>query len=243
MTREVIMVKDIYKSFDKKKVLNGATFNLHKKENIVLLGKSGGGKSVLLKIIVGLIEPDQGEVIVLGNDMNKISESDLIVLRKKIGYLFQEGALYDSMTVGENISFSYKRKDKEKTPDEIEEAVMNALKRVGLSEAIDKMPDELSGGMKKRVALARTMILEPEIILYDEPTTGLDPVTAKEIIRLIVDMKEKFGISSIIATHDMLCARMTADRIMVLHEGKIGIEGGYEELDKSKLDWVQDFFK
>jgi phospholipid/cholesterol/gamma-HCH transport system ATP-binding protein len=239
---QVIKLKNITKWFNEKCVLDRVSLTLKHAETIVLLGRSGGGKSVLLKTIVGLIDPEEGEVNVLGHDIRSLRESDLISLRRKVGYVFQDGALYDSLSVGENVAFSLKRQIKRKTDEEIDHLVMQALSRVGLQEAVDKMPDELSGGMRKRVALARTLILEPEIILYDEPTSALDPVTSKEIIRLILEMKSKFGISSIITTHDMICARMTADRILILNKGKIGAEGSYDELEKSKEPWIDAFF-
>jgi phospholipid/cholesterol/gamma-HCH transport system ATP-binding protein len=242
MEERVIIAENLKKSFNGKPVLDGLFFSLKRKENVALLGRSGAGKSVLLKTFVGLIEPDSGQLKVLGNDILKMSEGELIMLRKKIGYLFQEGALYDSMTVKENIGFSLKRQVKKISEQEIEKSVKNSLYQVGLLDAIDKMPDELSGGMRKRVALARTLILEPEIILYDEPTSGLDPVTSREINQLIVEMKEKFGISSVIATHDMRSAKMTADRLVILHEGKIAAEGTFQELEKSEESYVKSFF-
>jgi phospholipid/cholesterol/gamma-HCH transport system ATP-binding protein len=238
----VIDIKNLQKSFNNHTVLNDVTLCLHQKENIVILGKSGSGKSVLMKIIVRLIEPEKGKVIVLGNDVAHLKETEMIELRRKVGYVFQEGALYDSMTVGENISFSLKRQLKKIKREEVKSKVHSVLKSVGLLDAINKMPDELSGGMKKRIALARTLVLEPSIILYDEPTAGLDPVTSKEIIHLIQNMKINMGISSIIATHDLICTKMTADRVLILHEGKIDAEGSYEELEQSNKEHIRAFF-
>lgn len=238
----VIDIINLHKSFNNYPVLNEVTLCLHEKENIVLLGKSGSGKSVLMKIIVRLLEPEEGKVIVLGNDVAHLKETEMIELRRKVGYVFQEGALYDSMTVGENISFSLNRQLKKIKKEEIRYKVNSVLQSVGLLDAINKMPDELSGGMKKRIALARTLVLEPSIILYDEPTAGLDPVTSKEIIRLIQNMKVNMGISSIIATHDLICTKMTADRVLILHEGKIDAEGSYEELEHSTKEHIRAFF-
>jgi phospholipid/cholesterol/gamma-HCH transport system ATP-binding protein len=239
---KVIEIKKLRKSFNGSPVLNDISFYLKKNENIVLLGRSGGGKSVLMKIIVGLIEPDFGDVVVLGQNVPHLGEEELILLRKKVGYLFQEGALYDSMTVGENISFSLKRQLKRQSKSEINDLVSNALESVGLSGSVNKMPNELSGGMKKRIALARTLVLMPSIILYDEPTAGLDPVTSKEIINLIMNTKYSLGISSIIATHDLICTRMTADRVLMLHNGKIESEGKFEEMERSEEEWIKAFF-
>jgi phospholipid/cholesterol/gamma-HCH transport system ATP-binding protein len=243
MAEKIIVAEGLKKSFNGTTVLNGVFFSLKRKENVTILGRSGAGKSVLLKTFVGLIEPDDGKLEVLGNDLLELNEDELIKLRKKIGYLFQEGALYDSMTVRENVGFSLKREVKKLQEREIEGAVRHALDQVDLLNAIDKMPDELSGGMRKRVALARTLILEPEIILYDEPTAGLDPVTAKEINSLILEMREKLGISAVIATHDMLSAKMTSDRLVILHQGKIRAEGTYEQLERTEEDYVKSFFK
>jgi phospholipid/cholesterol/gamma-HCH transport system ATP-binding protein len=243
MSERVIIAEGLKKSFSGIRVLDGVFFSLRRKENVTILGRSGAGKSVLLKSFVGLIEPDEGRLNVLGNDIMAMTEEELIMLRRKIGYLFQEGALYDSMTVRENVGFSLKRQVKKLPDQEIERAVKHALEQVGLSAAIDKMPDELSGGMRKRVALARTLIPEPEIILYDEPTAGLDPVTAREINELILEMRKKLGISAVIATHDMLSAKMTSDRVAILHEGKIAAEGTYEELERSEEQFVKSFFK
>jgi len=243
MREEVIVVKDLHKSFKGKKVLDGINISLHRNENLCIIGKSGSGKSVLLRSIIGLFEPDSGYINVFGKNLNDLEEDEVIALRKKVGYLFQEGALYDSMNVEENLAFPLKRQAHPKSGKEIKEIVRQALNKVGLLSAINKMPQELSGGMKKRIALARTLILEPEIILYDEPTTGLDPVTSKEIIELILEMRATNGISAIIVTHDMQCARYTADRIVILNEGKMDVEGSFEELKQSDKEWVKAFFE
>lgn len=239
----VIKAEHLEKSFGAKRVLKDISFVLHKKENIAVLGKSGTGKSVLIKSIVGLIHPSGGKLEVFGQDvLEKEGEEDWESLRRKVAYLFQGGALYDSMTVRENLEFPLKRQIEKKSPSEIAEEVEMALENVGLLDSIDKMPSELSGGMKKRIALARTLILKPEIMLYDEPTTGLDPVTSKEISELIVEMQNKFGISSIIVTHDMSCVKMTADNVLILREGVVGAEGKYEALVQSEEEWVRAFF-
>lgn len=239
----VITAKGLKKSFEELTVLNGIDFNLRKRENLVVLGKSGTGKSVLIKCLVGLVRPDAGELNVLGHDVSALEHDDLLELRKRVGFLFQGGALYDSMSVRENLEFPLKRQIKKLSKGELKDAVVEALENVGLAEAIHKMPSELSGGMKKRVALARTLILKPAIMLYDEPTTGLDPVTSKEISTLIVEMQQKFNISSIIITHDMPCARITGNRLCLLKDGKLQCEGSYDELEQSEDPSVRAFFE
>lgn len=239
----IINIEHLQKSFGRTRVLKDISFQLHKKENIAVLGTSGTGKSVLIKSIVGLIHPEGGKLEVFGkNILDKDDEEDWESLRRKVAYLFQGGALYDSMTVKQNLEFPLKRQVEKKSKAEIADAVDEALENVGLMEAKNKMPAELSGGMKKRIALARTLILKPEIMLYDEPTTGLDPVTSKEISNLILEMQEKFNISSIIVTHDMPCAKMTSDKVIILKEGKVGAEGKYDDLVNSKEEWVRAFF-
>lgn len=239
----IINVKHLKKSFGSTTVLKDISFQLHRKENIAILGTSGTGKSVLIKSIVGLIQPESGVLEVFGkNILGKDDEEEWDSLRRKVAYLFQGGALYDSMTVKENLEFPLKRQVEKKSKSEIDQAVDEALENVGLLKAKNKMPAELSGGMKKRIALARTLILKPDIMLYDEPTTGLDPVTSKEISELILEMQEKYGISAIIVTHDMPCAKMTADKVIILKEGVVGAEGTYEELENSREAWVRAFF-
>lgn len=239
----IINAEHLQKSFGRMKVLKDISFRLHKKENIAVLGTSGTGKSVLIKSIVGLIKPDAGKLEVFGkNILDKDEDEDWDSLRRKVAYLFQGGALYDSMTVKQNLEFPLKRQVEKMSKAEIDHEVDEALENVGLKEAKNKMPAELSGGMKKRIALARTLILKPDIMLYDEPTTGLDPVTSKEISELILEMQGKFGISSIIVTHDMPCAKMTSDKVIILKEGKVGAEGNYEELVRSQEEWVRAFF-
>jgi len=222
-------------------VLNDINFKMEKGENLVVLGKSGSGKSVLIKCLVGLIEPDDGEVFLFGESISGLNESKLNLVRKKVGFLFQSAALYDSMSVRENLEFPL-RDLKSKPQAEIDALVVEALKNVGLEDAIDKMPSELSGGMRKRVGLARTLILKPEIILYDEPTTGLDPITSREISRLILDVQKKYNTASIIITHDIECASITANRMIIIKEGMVIAEGNFKELSESKDEWIGSFF-
>ena len=240
-TEVVVNIAHLKKSFNDTTVLKDATIQLRKGENLVILGKSGSGKSVLIKCIVGLIHPDEGKVEVLGKNVPDLRLSELNEIRKQVGFLFQSAALYDSMTVRENLEFPL-RNSKIESKEKMESMVKEALENVGLAASIDKMPSELSGGMRKRLGLARTLILNPQIMLYDEPTTGLDPITSKEISELILDMQKKYKTSSIIITHDMECAKITANRILVLKEGKFVAEGTYEELEKSTDEWIRSFF-
>jgi phospholipid/cholesterol/gamma-HCH transport system ATP-binding protein len=235
-------IKNLKVSFGSKVVLKDINLLLKKGENLVVLGKSGSGKSVLIKCLVGLIEPDGGEIIIQGWDTAHMKERDLETLRKKIGFLFQSAALYDSMTVRENLEFPLEGTES-RTDEETETLVMEALKNVGLPDTAGKMPSELSGGMRKRIGLARTLILKPEIMLYDEPTTGLDPITSREISKLILEMQTKNKTSSIIITHDMECARITGNRILIIKDGVFSTEGTYEELKKSEDPWVHSFFE
>ncbi len=209
----VIHAKGLKKSFGDKEVLKNITFDLKRGENIVVLGRSGQGKSVTIQCVVGMLKPDGGELMVFDDEVAEMSDEELKQLRIKIGFLFQSGALYDSMTVRENLEFPLTRVLKLKDQAEIDKKVEEVLDNVGLLEAIDKLPSDLSGGMRKRVGLARTLIVNPEIMLYDEPTTGLDPITSREISELILHMQKKYKTSSIIITHDLQCARITADRI------------------------------
>ncbi|MBK7888159.1 MAG: ATP-binding cassette domain-containing protein [Bacteroidetes bacterium] len=234
---------NLYKSFGDNHVLRGFNLDLYKGENLVVLGKSGSGKSVLIKCMVGLLIPDSGLVEVFGKDIPKLDQDELDHIRVKIGFLFQSSALYDSMTVRENLEFPLRRHWITKTRDEVNELVMEALDNVGLTNAVDLMPSELSGGMRKRIGLARTLILKPDIILYDEPTTGLDPITGREISKLIVDIQHKYNTSSIIITHDMGCARIVANRIMVLVNGVCYAEGTFAELEKSNDPNIKPFFE
>jgi len=237
----ILEIKDLNKSFGDNKVLNGFHLALYPGENLVIMGKSGSGKSVMVKCLVGLMLPTSGSISIQGKDITQLPQKDLNNLRTKLGFLFQGSALYDSMTVRENLEFPL-RKQKRKRK-EIDDLVKNALKNVGLSHAIDLMPEELSGGMKRRVALARAIILHPEIIIYDEPTTGLDPITAKEIILLMKNIQKEHGSSSIIITHDVDCARVISDRMILLIDGTNYIEGTFQELSTSKDEKVKAFFK
>jgi len=239
----IIEIKGLYKSFGKNKdVLKGVNLQVMKGENLVVLGKSGSGKSIAIKCIVGLVKADKGKINVFGTEVLKLEEEELNKIRLRIGFLFQNGALYDSMTVKENLAFPLLRHHNELSEEDIDKAIKETLASVGLLEAIDKMPSELSGGMRKRVGLARTLILKPEILLYDEPTTGLDTITAKEISELIIHIQKKYKTTSIIITHDMACAKFTSDRIVILKDGIIYAEGNYESLEQSGDEWVKSFF-
>ena len=241
METSVAEIKHITKSFGTRVVLKDIDFKIEKGENLVVFGKSGSGKSVLIKCMVGLLSPDDGEVLMLGEKIEGLKNQELNVLRKRIGFLFQSAALYDSMTVRENLEFPL-RDLKLKKKDEIDALVMEALENVGLEDAINKMPSELSGGMRKRIGLARTLILKPEIILYDEPTTGLDPITSKEISELILEIQKKYNAASVIITHDVECARITANRMIIIKEGVIVAQGTFKELSESTDQWVRSFF-
>jgi phospholipid/cholesterol/gamma-HCH transport system ATP-binding protein len=238
----VIDIRGLYKSFGKNDILKGVDISVKRGENLVVLGKSGSGKSVTIKCLVGLITPDKGEIKVFGTDIHTLNYQQLNETRIKIGFLFQNAALYDSMSVRQNLAFPLKRHSKNLTEKEVEDATIEALDSVGLVEAIDKMPSELSGGMRKRIGLARTLILKPDIILYDEPTTGLDTITSREISELILSIQKKNQTSSIIITHDMACAKLTGDRLVILKDGVIDAEGTYEELENSGDEWVRSFF-
>jgi len=238
----VVKVEHLKKSFGGKHVLVDVNLEIARGENTVVLGKSGSGKSVLIKCMVGLIKQDEGTLLILDQNINELNIKDLNVIRQKIGFLFQSGALYDSMTVRQNLEFPL-RGLKGDERNEIENLIVEALKNVGLEDAIDKMPSELSGGMRKRLGLARTLILKPEIMLYDEPTTGLDPITSKEISKLILEVQKKYNTTSIIITHDIECARITANRVIVLKDGEFAAEGTFKELEKSEDKWVRSFFE
>ena len=223
--QKVIEIKNLRKGFADQEVLNNVSLHLLKGENLVVLGKSGSGKSVLIKCIVRLLDMDEGTISVFGEDVSTMSRLGLGEMRKKIGFLFQSGALYDSMTVKENLEFPLKRIKKDMKQSEIDGKINEVLEHVGLADALYKMPSQLSGGMRKRISLARTVVVDPMIMLYDEPTTGLDPVTSDEISTLINYVKDKYKTSSLIITHDIECARATADRIIMLQDGEVYKEG------------------
>jgi len=237
----ILKIKDLKKSFGDNHVLNGFSMDLYDAENLVLMGKSGSGKSVMIKCVVGLMQADAGSIKIMGKDITSLTQKEFNNLRTQIGFLFQGSALYDSMTVRENLEFPL-RKFPEYT-HKSEQLVLEALESVGLKNAIDLMPEELSGGMKRRIALARAIILRPKIIIYDEPTTGLDPITSKEIIELMKGIQQKFKTSSLIITHDMDCARVISNRMILLIDGTNYIQGTYKELAASKDKKVQEFFK
>lgn len=240
---EVIVVHNLYKSFGSQQVLMDFSISLHSGENVVVLGKSGSGKSVLIKCIIGLLKPDSGIIEVLGENIPEMSEEALDAVRMKIGFLFQSNALYDSMTVRENLEFPLRRHSLRASQEEVDQLVKNALEDVKLVHTIDMMPAELSGGMRKRIALARTLILKPAIILYDEPTTGLDPITSREIIGLIKEVQHKYHAASIVISHDMNCVRMVADRVVMLIEGRNYAEGTYDELLQTSDPAIKAFFE
>jgi phospholipid/cholesterol/gamma-HCH transport system ATP-binding protein len=239
----VIRISGVKKSFGENVVLDGFNLDLHKGENIVVLGKSGSGKSVLIKCIIGLLRPDEGEIQVFGQNVTELNHHELDQVRAKVGFLFQSNALYDSMTVRENLEFPMRRHWIRTSQQEANEMVMEALENVGLAHTVDMMPVELSGGMRKRIALARTLILKPEVILYDEPTTGLDPITGKEIADLMVELQAKYQTSSIIISHDMKCVERTADKIAVLINGKCHALDSFDGLKASADPQIKQFFE
>ncbi|AWA30432.1 ABC transporter ATP-binding protein [Flavobacterium magnum] len=242
-TENVIEVRNLYKGFGGMQVLNDLSFELRRGENLVILGKSGTGKSVTIKCIVRLLTADSGSINVMGQDVNQLKEKELDGIRQKIGFLFQSGALYDSMTVRQNLEFPLRRIKKDLSEADIEAKVKEVLENVGLPEAIDKMPSELSGGMRKRISLARTIIVDPQIMLYDEPTTGLDPVTSHEISLLINEIQHKYKTSSIVITHDIECARTTANRMIMLKEGKVYKEGKPQEFENTDDELINSYFQ
>lgn len=241
-TSPVILVKDLYKSFGDLHVLKGVNLEVNKGENVVVLGRSGTGKSVLIKILVGLLNQDRGSAIVLGQEVSQLNEKELRQLRMKIGFSFQNSALYDSMTVRENLEFPLVRNVPGLTKAEINDKVESVLDAVGLLQTINQAPSELSGGQRKRIGIARTLILEPEIMLYDEPTAGLDPITCIEINELINEVQEKYHTSAIIITHDLTCARQTGDRIAMLLDGYFTEQGTFEEVFATPDERIKSFY-
>jgi phospholipid/cholesterol/gamma-HCH transport system ATP-binding protein len=238
----VLEATNLYKSFGDNHVLIDFNFQLHKGENVVILGKSGSGKSVFIKCVIGLMDPDTGTITVLNQDITNLSMQQLDQLRAKVGFLFQSNALYDSMTVRENLEFPLRRHWLHSETESSNDKVIEVLENVGLAHTVNMMPSELSGGMRKRIALARTLILNPDIILYDEPTTGLDPITAREISELMLEMGAKYSTSSVVISHDMNCIRMVADRVVLLYDGRAFATGTFEELKNSQDKVVRQFF-
>lgn len=239
----ILIVRNLYKSFGNLHVLIDMNLELKKGESVVMLGKSGSGKSVLIKCIIGLLKPDSGTIEMFGENIPDLDEEKLDALRAKVGFLFQSNALYDSMTVRENLEFPLRRHWIHFSQEEVNKRVINALNDVGLSHTIDMMPEELSGGMRKRIALARTLILNPKIILYDEPTTGLDPITSNEILDLMKNIQKKYNTASLIISHDMNCVRTASDRVVILYEGRCYVSGTYEELMQNTDPKVKQFFQ
>ncbi len=239
----LIHIRNLKKSFGDNEVLCGFNLDLYEEENLVVIGKSGSGKSVLLKCIVRLVEMDAGELVVLGKNITSLAQQELDDLRTEVGFLFQGSALYDSMTVRENLEFPLRRHPEKIGGKDVEQLVRSTLKSVGLEHTLDLMPAELSGGMQRRVALARTLILQPRIILYDEPTTGLDPITSKEIVELIMHLQKEYHTTSLIITHDMDAARVIANRMIVLIDGVDYAQGTFQELARSEDPRIKAFFK
>lgn len=239
----VISIHDLYKSFGDNHVLRGIEMEVFRKENVVVLGRSGTGKSVLIKIICGLLLPDRGTVNVLGKEVDKLSDKELQKLRLQVGFSFQGSALYDSMTVRENLAFPLVRNAKHLSRKDAQREIESVLNDVGLIQTIDQMPSELSGGQRKRIGIARTLILRPQIMLYDEPTSGLDPITSEEINNLINLVKHKFDTTSIIITHDLTCAKSTGDRVAMMFDGKFIKEGTFDEVFSSDDERIQNFYK
>ncbi|MBA4166210.1 MAG: ATP-binding cassette domain-containing protein [Chitinophagaceae bacterium] len=240
--KEVIKIRDLYKSFGENHVLRGVDLDLCEKENVAVLGRSGTGKSVLIKIIAGLLKPDSGTVLVLGEEVDRLKGEDLRQLRLKIGFSFQNSALYDSMTVKENLQFPLVRNRKHLGRQQIDESVDRVLDAVGLLHTKNQMPAELSGGQRKRIGIARTLILNPEVMLYDEPTAGLDPITSIEINNLINEVKTRFNTSAIVITHDLTCAKATGDKVTMMMDGKFIKQGSFQEVFNSTDERIRNFY-
>ncbi|MET1056135.1 MAG: ATP-binding cassette domain-containing protein [Pedobacter sp.] len=238
----VISIRGLQKAFGSLHILRGVDLDVYRGENLVVLGRSGTGKSVLIKIISGLLLPDQGIVNVLGKEVAELRNKELMDLRLKVGFSFQNSALYDSMTVRENLEFPLVRNSRNLKRSQINDEVESVLDAVGLLQTIEQMPSELSGGQRKRIGIARTLILRPEIMLYDEPTAGLDPITCIEINNLINEVQEKYKTTAIIITHDLTCAKETGDRIAMLLDGQFAIQGTFDEVFASQDARVQSFY-
>lgn len=241
--KPVVEISDLKISFGEHSVLKNVSLKLFEQENLVVLGKSGTGKSVLIKCIVRLLHADSGTIKVFGKDVLQLNNNDLSAVRLKIGFLFQSGALYDSMTVKQNLEFPLRRIKKGISKNELDQKVKEVLDNVGLADTLNKMPSQLSGGMRKRISLARTIVVDPKIILYDEPTTGLDPVTSDEISMLINDVQKKYKTASIIITHDIACARKTANRMVMLANGEVYKEGSLNDFENDSDKVIKSFFK
>ena len=239
----VIIIRDLYKSFGDNHVLQGVNLTVLNKENVVVLGRSGSGKSVLIKIVCGLLKPDSGVVNVLGKEVEELNGKELQSLRMQVGFSFQSSALYDSMTVRENLAFPLVRNKKHLSKQEVKNEIEDVLEDVGLLQTINQMPSELSGGQRKRIGIARTLILRPQIMLYDEPTSGLDPITSIEINKLINLVQHKFNTTSIIITHDLTCAKSTGDKVAMLFDGQFIKQGSFEEVFATDDERIQDFYK
>jgi phospholipid/cholesterol/gamma-HCH transport system ATP-binding protein len=241
--RTVLVVEDLHKSFGNQKVLNGINLTVRRSETVAVLGRSGTGKSVLLRLMIGLEKPDSGSVRIHGQDIAGLSLDQIGEIRKKMGFLFQHAALYDSLTVEQNVAFPLRHHKKEMSRSEQDERVRELLAEVGMEGDLEKMPSDISGGMQKRVGLARALALEPDILLLDEPTAGLDPISSAEIDDLILKLQEEHHMASIVVTHDLHSAKTIADRLALLNEGNVVVEGNFEELQKSDVDFVREFLK
>jgi phospholipid/cholesterol/gamma-HCH transport system ATP-binding protein len=239
---KVIAIRGLYKSFGENHVLRGVDLDVHKRENVVVLGKSGTGKSVLIKIIAGLLKADRGSVLVLGKDIETLSIREIRQLRLKLGFSFQNSALYDSMTVRENLEFPLVQNNRNLKRQDIDKTIEEVIDAVGLAQTISQMPAELSGGQRKRIGIARTLILRPEIMLYDEPTAGLDPITSMDINNLIKEVQQRYHTSSIIITHDLTCAKATGDRVAMLLDGTFVKQGSFEEVFASEDERIKGFY-
>ena len=241
--RAVLVVEDLHKSFGNQKVLNGINLTVRRSETIAVLGRSGTGKSVLLRLMIGLEKPDAGSVRIHGQDIARLSLDQIGEIRKKMGFLFQHAALYDSLTVEQNVAFPLRHHNKEMSRSEQDERVRELLAEVGMEGDLEKMPSDISGGMQKRVGLARALALEPDILLLDEPTAGLDPISSGEIDDLILKLQEEHHMASVVVTHDLHSAKTIADRLALLNQGNVVVEGNFEELQKSDVDFVREFLK
>jgi phospholipid/cholesterol/gamma-HCH transport system ATP-binding protein len=238
----VISVHGVTKAFGDLEVLRGVDLDVHEAENVVILGRSGSGKSVLIKIIVGLLQPDEGEITLLGQKVQELPRLELAALRRRVGFSFQGGALYDSMNVAQNLEFPLRMNTRGLGVGEVRDRVMDALEAVGLATSLNQMPSELSGGQRKRIGIARTLILRPEVMLYDEPTTGLDPVTCTEINELINQVQQNYHTTSIIITHDLTCAKVTGERVAMLVDGEMLRVGSFEDVFHTDDPRIRRFY-